>query len=87
MFVCLYVRLKEDGAYFYCLFWRQCTVKINLHYIWRQKYIYTCNGRLLRQIRLKEDVTLFFDVNKITRKKATDYFLESIGLKFEIYII
>ena len=42
LFVCLYdVRLKEDVAYFHCLFWRRCTVKINLHYIWRPKYIYT----------------------------------------------
>ena len=71
LFVCLCVRLKEVVAYFYCLFWRQCTVKVNLHYIWHQKYIYTCNGRLLRQIRLKEDVTLFFYV--VNKKNQTGH--------------
>ena len=66
------VRLKEDVAYFFC------TVKINLHYIWRRKYFYTMQRASFASDSLRRRYIIFLALLtkiKSTRMDAIELFL------------
>ena len=57
-------RLKEDIAYFYCFFWRQCTVKVDLHYMTSKVYLHYVTGVFVSDLLKRRRYIVFLTLTK-----------------------